>query len=285
MGSQKKTFLLLLVTAGSLWAGWEGYRFLARHMASASAGRSLRRIAVMPLTSESGKKTRASSIVTERLTSEIASARGVEVVERSRLDAVLKEQSMHAQGVADSGTVRRIGAVLGADAVVTGSVIELDNRTVEVNARLVDAQDGSIVKAVTRKISKDWTDDRAPSWDSFDDSMNIDVELDAPEPLLPEGFMAVSPCERLNAEEARAVRMAVELEARNTAMQLKTGRLRPRELTRNPGSDIKDPELRRFFYARIKAWYYSDSGITPLTSSEEEIVLSLREGVAAYPCR
>ena|GEM_PF-3980454 len=285
MKSRGRSFLLILLSAGTLWAGMEGYRFVARMLAAAATMKSRKRVAVMPLASETGKRTRSSAIVTERLTSEISAADGVEVIERSRLDQLLKEQSLQARGAVDPATVRKIGALLGADAVVTGSVIELDGNTVEVNARLVDAQNGKILKAVNKKMSKDWQDDRSAAWKDFDININMDVAFDAaPEPLLPAGFMNAS-CGHFSAEDAGAARMGAELQARFVAHGLKTGKLKIRDLTSNPGSEIKDTELRRFFHSKIKEWYYSPDAATPLTSGEEETMERLKPLVASYPCR
>jgi TolB-like protein len=273
-----------VLTAGSIWAGWEGYHFVSKSLIGTAVETSRRRIAVMPFSSEKGKNTRSSAIVTERLTSEIASDPGVEVIERSRLDQILNEQNIQSQGAIDPVTVRRIGNILGAEALVTGSVIELDDKNVEINARLVDTQNGRILKAVNKKIAKDWQDDRASSWGDFDIKLNMNVDLDAPEPLLPDGFMNTS-CARLSQDEAAAVRMGAELQARKVAQELKTGKLNLKDLKKNPGSEIQDPDLKKFYYDKIKTWYYRDTGGQKLTEGEEETMERLKPMVAAYPCR
>ena len=49
-------------------------------------------------------------------------ADGADVVERRRLDSLLKEANLGAGGYLDAGTVREMGRILGVDAVFTGSV-------------------------------------------------------------------------------------------------------------------------------------------------------------------
>ena len=284
MTNPRVSFLLLTLTAGTLWAGWEGYRYVAKNLVGTAVKQSKQRIAVMALSSETGKKTRSSAIITERLTSEIASAPGVDVIERSRLDQVLNEQNIQSQGSIDPLTVKKIGNILGADALVTGSVIELNDQTVEVNARLVDTQNGKILKTVSKKIDKDWQDTRSSGWDDFDINMDMDVDMNAPEPLLPGGFIDTA-CNRLSRDEAAVAYMGAELQARKIAHELKTGSLSVKDLTRNPGSEIKDAELKRFYYAKIKEWYQNGNGIKPLTAGEEETRERLRPMVSAYPCR
>jgi len=50
-------------------------------------------------------------------------ARGADVVERQRLDAVLREQQLASSGALDSGTIKKIGKILGVDAIFVGTVI------------------------------------------------------------------------------------------------------------------------------------------------------------------
>lgn len=50
---------------------------------------------------------------------------GADVVERSRLQTVLNEQQMGASGTLDPATVRKVGKILGVDAIIVGSVSDL----------------------------------------------------------------------------------------------------------------------------------------------------------------
>ena len=47
---------------------------------------------------------------------------GADVVERQRLDAVLQEQNMAQQNLLDPATVKKIGKILGVDAIFVGTV-------------------------------------------------------------------------------------------------------------------------------------------------------------------
>ncbi|PIU20664.1 MAG: hypothetical protein COT18_01070 [Elusimicrobia bacterium CG08_land_8_20_14_0_20_59_10] len=275
-----KIILLLLGLGVCAWAGMEGYKYIARALSRTADATSKRRVVVMGFSSETGAKSRASAIVTERLTSEIAANPRMEVIERSRLDEVLREQKLGAKGVVDAATAKKIGNILGADAVVTGSVIDLDGKNVEINARLVDTQDARILKAVTKTIKKDW-EEKKTDWNlNFD----INIDLDAPMALLPDGFLEEETCGKLTAEQRELVYSCVELRARKTALELKTGVLRLDQLKKNPGSDIKDADLKHFFYTKIKEWYYSRQ-LVPLSSGEETLLYVNSELVEKYPCR
>lgn len=277
-----KIILLALGLGAGAWAGWEGYRFVADSMAQSARSKQKRRVAVIGFSSETGQQNRASAIVTERLTSEIASKQGLEVIERSRLDEILKEQNLAAKGVVDPVTARKIGNILGADAVVTGTVIDLDDKNVEVNARLVDTQDAHILKAVTKTIKKDWQEEKKSAWGDLNFDMNIDI--DAPMALLPPGFIEDDTCRKLGDEDVSFVMMCVDLRARKTAMDLKTGAIRMEQLTKNPGSEIKDRDLKHLYYSKIKEWYYSKQ-LKQLTPQEESLLDQGASMILKYPCQ
>ncbi|MBW4506459.1 MAG: CsgG/HfaB family protein [Scytonematopsis contorta HA4267-MV1] len=48
------------------------------------------------------------------------------VIERSKLDAILREQNLGASGRVDASTAAQIGRILGVDAVIIGSVTQFD---------------------------------------------------------------------------------------------------------------------------------------------------------------
>lgn len=85
-------------------------------------------------------------IVAEWLITALVQKGRFDVIERRLLEKVLKEQNLGASGVVDSASASKIGKVLGARIVVSGSVIRLSKFT-EVNARLIDVASGSILAA------------------------------------------------------------------------------------------------------------------------------------------
>lgn len=61
-------------------------------------------------------------------------------------------------------------------------------------------------------------------------------------------------------------------------------RQKPRQLKKNPGSEIHDADLKRQFYLKMKEWYYS-SELRPLTAEEDELQARAGPLVENYPCR
>ena len=85
-------------------------------------------------------------IVAEWLITSLANTGRFEVVERSQLQKVLKEQQLGISGMINQETAAKVGELLGVKVIVSGSVIQIGN-TYDVNARLINVQDGSIIKA------------------------------------------------------------------------------------------------------------------------------------------
>jgi TolB-like protein len=85
-------------------------------------------------------------IVAEWMITALVQEGRFDVIERRLLEKVLKEQNLGASGVVDTQSASRLGKVLGARVVISGTVIKLSRMT-EVNTRLIDVQTGSILAA------------------------------------------------------------------------------------------------------------------------------------------
>lgn len=76
------------------------------------------------------------------------------VVERSLLQKILKEQELPMYGIVDTKDAAKTGMIVGAKVVITGSVMKLRDYT-EVSARLINVEDGGIIAA--EKVKTDRT--------------------------------------------------------------------------------------------------------------------------------
>jgi curli biogenesis system outer membrane secretion channel CsgG len=101
---------------------------------------SIHRVAVAPFSGSGGDQ--AADMMLQDLL-----ARGADVVERQRLEAVLREQQLSAAGILDPRTVKAVGKILGVDAIFVGTVTNL----VTVQSYLVSAPGAGtvVVGAVT----------------------------------------------------------------------------------------------------------------------------------------
>ncbi|MCG2725251.1 MAG: CsgG/HfaB family protein [Elusimicrobia bacterium] len=73
-------------------------------------------------------------------------AGGIDVIERQQLSAVLKEHQLTASGGFDRNTTKKIGKLLGVDALFLGSVVE----TTPATSYLISASQGDSLNKVTK---------------------------------------------------------------------------------------------------------------------------------------
>lgn len=93
-----------------------------------------------------------SDYATEKFTHEVVNEGSLLVIERSRIDEVLQEQSFSLSGVVDAGTAAKIGKILSVDAVVTGTILVTEART-EFIVRAIQSETGIILASVAEYIS------------------------------------------------------------------------------------------------------------------------------------
>ncbi|MEI7481613.1 MAG: CsgG/HfaB family protein [Elusimicrobiota bacterium] len=100
---------------------------------------AIKRVAVLPFNGPKGDL--AADMLTQSLM-----MRGADVVERQRLDAVMKEQSLSSSTSFDSATAKQLGKLLGVDAIFVGTVGE----STPPASYLVSGSDNAIVTNVTQ---------------------------------------------------------------------------------------------------------------------------------------
>jgi len=223
---------------------------LAAQLSAAAKSRGRARVAILPFQVIGGRGSTSGRIVSERLVAPIMAAGQVEVVERAMLESVMREQQLQFSGVVDARSVKEIGKILNVDAVITGTVVALRNDKVEVNARLIDTESAMVLFAAETKTDQDWNesmfDDAAwggagsswPPLPSFDLAANASAA----------DWSCLGAGDRVDDLE----RSVVDLKARYWAQKLREG-LDGATLTRNPGSEIQNQEIRVEFHKSLKA--------------------------------
>jgi TolB-like protein len=150
--------ILLLVSQGEPVSAQkvmtDGIKDLATQIATNVAKEQKRRIAVLPFRELDGKPTVLGTYISEELVTDLFTIGGLSIVERSMLDRLLGEIRLSQTGLIDPDTAKRLGKIAGVDAIVTGTITDLQSY-VALNCRLIDAQTGNIFSAAQTKIVKD----------------------------------------------------------------------------------------------------------------------------------
>lgn len=132
----------------------EGIKDLATQIATNVSKEKKQKVAILPFRELDGKPTVLGTYVSEELVTDLFMIGGLEIVERTMLDRLIGELKLGQTGVIDPDTAKRVGKVAGVDAIVTGSITDLQSY-VALNCRLIDAQTGHIFGAAQTRIVKD----------------------------------------------------------------------------------------------------------------------------------
>lgn len=76
---------------------------------------------------------------------------GVKIVERDKLDYLLREVELSAEGKIDPATAVRVGKMLGAQMMVFGSITQLDGKNARMVVRVVDVETSEIITSADRE--------------------------------------------------------------------------------------------------------------------------------------
>ncbi len=86
------------------------------------------------------------SVVNEWFITALVKDGRFEIVERGLIQNIFEEQNLSLSGHVDTKNATKIGKILGAKLLVTGSILDFQNRF-ELNARLIDVETGTIIAA------------------------------------------------------------------------------------------------------------------------------------------
>src|SRR3989339_418189 len=155
--------LALQVMVVSLAIGREDpYDTLARELTDVSISTSPK-IAIIPFPYVDKRKSDAGVVISERLTTRIVKLKRCKVIERQMLEGVMDELRLGAMGVLDADTTKKLGKVLGVDAIVTGTLIDVSIDTVEINARTINAETAEMLATSSAQLPKTWSDGSNPA--------------------------------------------------------------------------------------------------------------------------
>ena len=85
--------------------------------------------------------------ITSRLESELVKIEGLKVVERNKIDELLKEQRLQMSGFIKEGYLIDVGKMLGAKQVVLGSIGRITDNYYTITAKLVDVETSEMIQS------------------------------------------------------------------------------------------------------------------------------------------
>lgn len=120
-------------------------------------------LAVAPFSYPDGIKSIEGALVSERLTESLTERGFVKIVERTMLDKVLDEQKLAASGLIDPATAVKVGKLLGARGILTGTAMD-QGENLEVHVRLLNIETGEVALAMTQIMPRAVKTFISPMW-------------------------------------------------------------------------------------------------------------------------
>jgi TolB-like protein len=241
------------------------YERIASELCRAAHNHGKTRVAVLPFQNVGKKNALAGGVISEKLVTAVMEQGELEVVERTLLASVLREQRLMHSGAVDAGSIKELGRILGVDALVAGTIMELKDGRFEVNSRLIDTENARILGAAAAKVEKDWAESffddfsmepALPSWKSFDFAGPA-YGAEAGEP----------DCNRAAEDMDDMDRAILDIKARYWAGRLKDHDIERGSLKKNPGTEIRNELTRQEFYRVLHA-HYDEPGLRRVTQNE-----------------
>ncbi len=154
--------LVLCVTVWPVYAGAQetldlegGLHKLAESLGGRMTSRGVKKLAVVEFSDLAGYESALGLFVAEELTTRLLETEpgGFDIVERQQLNKVLTEQSLTANAIFDAETIASVGAILGIQGIVTGSMADLGD-SVKINARCISVETALVFAAASISVPK-----------------------------------------------------------------------------------------------------------------------------------
>lgn len=148
--------VIILLFSSSLISKEDEYLQMAKEFSEAATSLKEGKIAIVPFNYTDQRKSEGGIIVAERLTTRIVKLKKLKVIERNLLEKVLQELQLSNTGIVDSESAKQIGKILGVEAIITGTLTDIGNNRVEINARMINTESAEIITTSVIEVDKVW---------------------------------------------------------------------------------------------------------------------------------
>jgi len=128
---------------------------LAKQIYETMLAENKKKIAVLPLSTLTGQSTVLGLFVSDKLTSSLFRFRDkFDVVDRIHLEQILKELKLSQTGAIEPTTAQKLGKLLGADAIVAGTITDLGS-DIDITTRVLGTEQGNVLAVASIQFIKD----------------------------------------------------------------------------------------------------------------------------------
>jgi len=130
---------------------------IAQNLSNAAEAAGKKKIAVISFIDLQGRERELGAFLAEELSVDLInmgiSKKSFSVVDRQHLQTILEEQQFSASGLMDPATVKKLGQISGADAMIIGNITELQDEY-SISIKLIASESAENLGADRKKFSK-----------------------------------------------------------------------------------------------------------------------------------
>ena len=262
MKSAALTALFTLVFYGAPLLGAEtretgpGCEGFAAEVVAFAEANDINKITVLGFAGKEGVQKSETDYISERTAACLAGHKKPALIDRAVLAKALKGTRLSSSAGAAGEKAKMIKVLFSLDAVVTGTVFAAGHK-LKVLAKLVDINSGRVLLAEQSESEREWA--------QFPEVPGLELEWDDPEwPLPPPDLRDAVSGPGQGSCADRKMRLTglnselVEAKALYWAAKMKEPGFSVRGLSRNPGTEIADPEVKARFYRLLESYFRAD---------------------------
>ncbi len=111
-------------------------------------------VAIVDFTDLQGSVTELGRFIAEELSVELMNnVKKIEIIDRNHLKSILKEHKFSMSGLVDPTTIKKVGKIVGVDAIITGSVTPFGDN-IRVTCKVISTDTARVISAGKIEIAK-----------------------------------------------------------------------------------------------------------------------------------
>jgi len=151
-----RLWVILFLFPSFLFAEADPLKSIAQELAGGLSGKKNLKVAVLAVPYFDNRSSVGPTAVSEKLETLLVLDKRISVLDRHHVVQLLEEQHLSETGILDVRSTQRMGKLLGADIIITGTLIDLDDERTELNVRCLSPESGRIVTASRGILSRTW---------------------------------------------------------------------------------------------------------------------------------
>ncbi len=150
-------FLFIFLWGQPVFAEVDPLKKVAAELADGLSVYKDKKIAILAVPHHDSRISDGPSLVSEKIATYLVKDKRLSLIERSHIVQILGELHLSETGILDPKTTKRMGQALGADILITGTLIDLKDKKTEVNVRGLLAENGRVLSASRTVIDRTWS--------------------------------------------------------------------------------------------------------------------------------